>query len=122
MQAKTLACDPLPDVDRETDLNTFITQWSETPDQDIKHSAAICQIAEDVVRSMQDKLGEAKAMYNKDQEEWCKHYIKILRDIELRKFDEISAKVFEFMDVHTKLSPEQIAKNQDQQKRGSKGD
>ena len=60
---------------------------------------------------MQDKLGEAKAMYDSRQEEWCKHYIKILRDIELRKFDEISAKVFEFMDVHTKLSPEQIAKN-----------
>ena len=50
-------------------------------------------------------------MYDSRQEEWCKHYIKILRDIELRKFDEISAKVFEFMDVHTKLSPEQIAKN-----------
>lgn len=60
---------------------------------------------------MQDKLGEAKAMYNIEQEQWCKNYIKILRDIELRKFDEISAKVFEFMDVHTKLSPEQIAKN-----------
>ena len=55
---------------------------------------------------MQDKLGEAKAMYDLTQEQWCKSYIKILRDIELRKFDEISAKVFEFMDVHTKLSPE----------------
>jgi len=40
----------------------------------------------------------------------------------LEKFNEISAKVFEFMDVHTKLTPEQIAKNQDQNKRGAKGD
>jgi len=35
----------------------------------------------------------------------------VLRKIELEKYDEISAKVFEFMDVHTKLTPEQIAKN-----------
>ncbi len=54
--------------------------------------------------------------------DWCNHYITILRKLELEKFDEISAKVFEFMDVHTKLTPEQIAKNQDNNKRGAKGD
>ena len=113
----------MPDVDRETDLNTFITQWRETPDQDLKHSVHMCQIAENVIRSMQDKLGEAKAMYDKPMEDWCNQYIQVLRKIELQKYNEISAKVFEFMDVHTKLTPEQIAKNQDQQnKRSSKGD
>jgi len=35
-QAKTLACDPLPDVECETDLNTFITQWKETQSPDLK--------------------------------------------------------------------------------------
>lgn len=100
-------------MDRETDLNTFITQWSETEDQDLIHAAQQCQIAENVIRSMQDKLGEAKAMYNTRLEDWCNTYIDILRKIELRKFNEISAKFFEYMDVHTKLSEEEIKKNQD---------
>mgnify|MGYP002621952995 CR=1 FL=1 len=116
-----MACDPLPDVDRETDLNTFITQWRETEDPDVAHAANFCQIAEDVIRSMQSKLGEAKAMFQTEQEQWCKHYIKMLRDIELRKFDEVSAKVMEFMDVHTKLSPAELQKAQDSNKRGAKG-
>ena len=106
LQAKTLACDPLPDVDRETDLNTFITQWRETEEPDLQTSVELCQIAENVIRSMQDKLGEAKAMYDKPMEDWCNQYINVLRGIELSKFDDISAKVFEFMDVHTKLTPE----------------
>ena len=61
-------------------------------------------------------------MYDREKEQWCAEYIKVLRKIELEKFDEISAKVFEFMDVHTKLSPEQIAKNMENAKRGGKGD
>lgn len=61
-------------------------------------------------------------MYDQRQLDWCNQYIQMLRDIELQKFNEISAKVFEFMDVHTKLTPEQIAKNQEQNKRSSKGD
>ena len=82
----------------------------------------MCQIAEDVIRSMQDKVGEAKAMHDQAQLDWCDEYIQILREIELEKYQQISAKVFEFMDVHTKLTPEEIAKNQESNKRGSKGD
>ena len=91
-------------------MNTFITQWKETPDEDLHGAAKICQIAENVVRSMQDKLGEAKAMYDRRAEDWCNDYITKLRQIELQKFAEVSAKVFEYMDVLTKLSPAEIAK------------
>ena len=121
IQAKTLACDPLPDVDRETDLNTFITQWRETEDPDLESAVHMCQVAENVIRSMQDKLGEAKSMYETDQLEWCNNYIQILRKIELKKFNEVSAKVFEFMDKHTKLSQKEIDE-QKNSKRNTKGD
>lgn len=87
-------------------MNTFITQWGENPEHDLESAAYMCQIAENVIRSMQGKLGEAKAMYDSAQLEWCNDYIQVLRKIELTKFNEISAKVFEFMDVHTKLTPE----------------
>ena len=73
----------------------------------------MCQIAENVIRSMQDKLGEAQAMYDHNKLEWCNQYIQVLRKIELQKYNEISAKVFEFMDVHTKLSPAEIQRNMD---------
>jgi len=42
LDAKTLACETLPDVDRETDLNTFITQWRETVDTDLKSAVTMC--------------------------------------------------------------------------------
>ena len=62
-------------------------------------------------------------MYDNTQLEWCNQYIKVLRGIELQKYNEISAKVFEFMDVYTKLSPQEIANNQAAaNKRSSKGD
>jgi len=35
----------------------------------------MCQIAENIIRSMQGLLGEAKAMYNKEKEAWCNQYI-----------------------------------------------
>lgn len=62
---------------------------------------------------MQDKLGEAQAMYDQRQLDWCNQYIQILRQIELQKFNDISAKVVDYMDVHSKLSPEEIAKAQE---------
>jgi len=62
-------------------------------------------------------------MYDHRQLDWCNQYIKVLRGIELQKYHEISAKVFEFMDVHTKLSPQEIARNlENANKRSSKGD
>ena len=38
LDPKLIACDPLPDVDRETDLNYFITQWSESKDKDLREA------------------------------------------------------------------------------------
>lgn len=70
-------------MDRETDLNYFITQWRETKDPDLKTAAKMSQIAEDVIRSMQLKRGEAIANNNQRMLDWCNEYSKNLRDIEL---------------------------------------
>ena len=58
---------------------------------------------------MQTKKGSALAEYDTELLDWCRDYTKILRDIELKKFDDISAHIFEYMDVHTKMSAEEIA-------------
>ena len=62
-------------------------------------------------------------MYDQAKLDWCNQYTQVLRGIQLQKYNEVSAKVFEFMDVHTKLSPAEIARNQENaNKRSSKGD
>ena len=48
-------------------------------------------------------------MYEKDKLEWCKDYAKQMRDIELRKYDEICAYILEFLEHYTKLTAEEIA-------------
>ena len=74
LDPKLIACDPLPDVDRETDLNYFITQWSESKDKDLREAIDQAQVAENVVRSMQLKKGEALAEYNTELLDWCQMY------------------------------------------------
>ena len=62
-----MACDPLPDVDDERDLTSFITLWSEGKDLTLEQAIQNAQIAEDIVKSMQDIQGDALAMYNNDR-------------------------------------------------------
>lgn len=62
-------------------------------------------------------------MYDQEQLSWCHDYMDKLRGIELAKFDEVSAHILEYMDLHTKLTEEEIQKNKENAgKRGTKGD
>ena len=71
---------------------------------------------------MQTKKGSALAEYDEDLLAWCRDYSKTLRDIELKKFDDISAHIFEYMDVHTKMSAEEIAQQNENKRGGNRGD
>lgn len=70
---------------------------------------------------MQDMSGEALAMYNATKLEWCRGYTEKLRKIELTKFDQICAHILDYMEVHTKLTPEEIERNRTDGRKG-KGD
>ena len=111
LDEKYLACDPLPKVEDEKDITTFITLWKETSDANLKEAIDNCQIAENVIQSMQDISGEALSMYEKSKLDWCRDYTDQLREIELRKFNEICAHILEYMEVHTKLSSKEIDAN-----------
>jgi len=71
---------------------------------------------------MQNIQGEALSMYEKDKLEWCKDYAKQMRDIELRKYDEICAYILEFLEHYTKLTAEEIAKQKESTKTRGKSD
>jgi poly-D-alanine transfer protein DltD len=74
----------------------------------MKECAEQCQTSEDVIRSMQNILGEALANYNHDRVAWCQNYMIQMREIVLYKFDAISAHTLEYIEKHIKISPEEM--------------
>ena len=70
---------------------------------------------------MQYKKGEALANNDLAELEWCKDYTDKLRDIELTKFDEISAHIFEYIDVYTKNN-DTDKQQTDEKRRNARGD
>jgi hypothetical protein len=110
LQPKYLLCDPLPDPENERDLTTFITLWRQGKDLTIKECTEQCQTSENVIRAMQNILGEALANYNHDKVRWCYDYMSDMREIVLRKFDAISAFILEYIENHTKIPPEEMEK------------
>lgn len=122
LPAKYLACDPLPSPYDERDLTSFITQWRETPDTELRQAIDNCQIAENVVKEMQNLQGEALAEYDGTQLRWCQHYVDELRSITAEKFDQICAHVLMYMEKHTRLSDEEIERVKESGKTRGKGD
>lgn len=61
-------------------------------------------------------------MYDEKKLDWCKGYAQQMRDIELRKYDEICAYILEFLEYYTKLTPEEIAKQKESTKTRGKSD
>lgn len=64
------------------------------------------------------------AVGNSSKLAWCNKYIEGLREIELRKYDEITSHIFEYFELHSKRTAEEIAKVRAEQnaRKGSKGD
>lgn len=61
-------------------------------------------------------------MYDFKKLEWCKEYVKQLRDIEIAKFDQVCGHILDYMEQHTKMSKEEIEKAKENTKARGKGD
>jgi hypothetical protein len=59
---------------------------------------------------MQSILGEALANYNNEKVEWCQGYVSKMREIVHKKFDAIAAFTLEYIENHTKFTPEELEK------------
>ena len=70
---------------------------------------------------MQDIQGEAMAMFDKDKIEWCDHYRQELRQLQIKKFDEVTAHIMEYMDTYIKRTPEEIAAEESKGTKRTKG-
>ena len=107
---KFILCDPLPDPEDEKDLTTFITLWKESEDKTIGEALVNSQIGENVVKLLQKLLGEAYAQYDYAKIEWCQAYLETLRELITIKYDNISAKVFTYIETYTKYTDEEYKK------------
>lgn len=118
---KYLACDPLPDPEEERDITTFITLWSEGKDKTHQDMLNNCQTSEAIIQRMQNIYGEAMATFDEKKQAWCNMYRDELRKISLRKFDEITAYMMEYIENYIQQTEEEKQKKA-QQKTAKKGD
>lgn len=84
--------------------------WKEKEDLTVAECIQNCQVAKDVVRSMQELYGEALANYVASKQEWCRQYTNVIRKTILEKYDKISAHVLEYIEVHTVRTAEEMEK------------
>jgi hypothetical protein len=57
---------------------------------------------------MQEKLGEAESEFDMRTVDWCNDYIEAIRKIELKKWEDVVAHILENIEVHTKLTAEEL--------------
>jgi len=94
-------------------LTTYITLWKEKKDETMKEAVDNCQMAENVIKSINVQLGEALAQYDYAKIAWCHEYIKILREITIEKYDHISAEVLSYIESYTKYTDAEIKELKD---------
>lgn len=117
-----MACDSLPDVYNERDITTFASLWRDQKDKTLDEAIEKCQIAENVLTSMQEKLGEAESEYDVKTIDWCRSYMKEMREIELDKWKSVTAYILENLEIYTKMTDKEIEASKNQKQTGKKGD
>eukprot|EP00347_Sterkiella_histriomuscorum_P021634 403333299 len=112
LDEKYLLCDPLPDPENEKDLTTFITMWSETKDKSLEECVIHCQTSEEVIRQMQNILGNALSNYNISKVEWCNEYMHQMRQRIFEKYDDVTAYILEYIEDYTKYTKDELQRQQ----------
>lgn len=96
---KYLGCNPLPDVEKENQLNTYLSMYKEyediedllqKPHKYIDGIVKCCCESEQVVSLMESVEGKAKEEGNNMTLDWCKDYYTALRDITNEKLDKLT--------------------------------
>jgi len=99
---KYLECNPLPDVSRESALNTYLSMWrdSAVSSEDESVNAPLaryrqmidgCSTTERVVDLMEESQAEAREEMQLAKSAWCQSFILLLRALSLAKLDALTA-------------------------------
>ena len=107
---KYMECDPLPDPENEKDLTTWIRLWVESKDRTLQEALDNCQTAENVIKAINNSLGEAMAQCDYEKIKWCQTYIDEIRRITLIKYDQISTDTLTYFEGYTKYTEEEKEK------------
>jgi len=84
-----IACDPLPDFQREADVNTFLTEWGEKPrfgadPESMEATFADCTLCTDLIAALRLESVYAAARKKAKQAEW-QHEIQLRLKEEMQK-------------------------------------
>lgn len=84
--------------------------WNELKDKTLEECVHHCQTSEEVIRQMQNILGNALSNYNASKVEWCNEYMNQMRQMIFEKYDDITSHILEYIEDYTKYTKEELAK------------
>ena len=90
-----LDCRRTPDAGSEAELNTFLGMWLEDTEHDLEKVMNVCQETEIVVDELGRIINSARGNNDPARAEKYQHYLKLLRDAELRKLDFATAYILQ---------------------------
>lgn len=109
---KYLECCPLPDVTKESSLNTYLSMWREDDDQQspmVRYKPLIdgCSTTERVVDLLEEVHAEAREELQLRKSSWVTSFVQLLRNLEQAKIDQLTAQFLarydEFEDRETRV-------------------
>jgi len=89
-------------------LTSYICLWRESEDKSIEEAVENCQIGENVIHSINKILTEAQSQYDYTKIAWCEDYIKQIRDIINKKYDDISANILIYIEKYWSYTEEEL--------------
>ncbi len=93
---------PLPDVSKESELNTFLSLWRLDPvdesGQNVKATVERCHSAELVAQLIYTVMGQALETRDRAKQVWLARYVRRLRHVSKQKLDLLTQMVVERVD------------------------
>lgn len=108
---KWVRCDALPDPTDERDITSFLRLWEESKDKSLAECIKNCDVSELINDKIYELYYEAKSEFNHEKAEWCEYYIDKMRRMCRYKFDEITKRTMDKIEVYLLLTEEEKSKS-----------
>ncbi|KAG7395513.1 hypothetical protein PHYBOEH_003653 [Phytophthora boehmeriae] len=103
-----LACQPRPDAQVESDMNSFLNSWqldTASLKQDLPGVTAACESATEVIKDLTFVSADARATNDAPLGAQCAHFIAQLQRLVVEKMDLATAHVLQFADEYADMTP-----------------
>eukprot|EP00405_Crypthecodinium_cohnii_P012981 CAMPEP_0206426960 /NCGR_PEP_ID=MMETSP0324_2-20121206/4731_1 /ASSEMBLY_ACC=CAM_ASM_000836 /TAXON_ID=2866 /ORGANISM="Crypthecodinium cohnii, Strain Seligo" /LENGTH=650 /DNA_ID=CAMNT_0053892099 /DNA_START=12 /DNA_END=1964 /DNA_ORIENTATION=+ len=95
---KFVACSPRPNVAFESEITTYMTMLQEERSDKMEDAMRKCEESEGIVEDLQELFCRAQEEGDVARQEWCKKYIREIRDLEIAKIDEATGYLLQYIE------------------------